>query len=302
MRVIWTGTQCLFCLEARPLTVEHLIPRALGGALTCRFLCNSCNSRFGSHVEAAARSDPAILQAVRQLQADIPELAQTLIESHPHVTTGKGPPAVGYVSDGQFRVNAQQLDDGSLILPTDDARHAIANIMMRDGYGDAPIRQALRTWERMPENERLSIADGLDVVKWSTEGIKLDFGRSKPIDPLLPAKIAFEFLALCAGDAMCSNYPPLPGLREVLATGTRWDDNILRVERLQAANARPFHGICNEENPAYSQVQVRLFGCLAYRVHFPRLRVGGTRYAYTQTLDTGQEDLRFLNGGFLPDG
>lgn len=173
--------------------------------------------------------------------------------------------------------------------------------MKRDGYGEAPIRQALRTWERMPENERLPIADGLDVVKWSTEGIKLDFSSSKPIDPLLPAKIAFEFLALCAGDAICSDSPPLPALREILCTGTRWNESILRVERLQAANPRAFHGICNEENPAYSQVQVRLFGYLAFRVHFPLLHVGGTRYAYTQSLDTRQEDLRSLNGGLSPD-
>ena len=297
MKAVWKGTQCLLCLEVRELTEEHLIPQALGGTLTCRFLCRACNSRFGSGVEAAAKSDPSILLAVRKLQGHIPKLAQALLESHPHVAAGEGPRTFGYVRDGLFRVSPQKRDDGSLILPTDEARDAITNILKRDGYGDTPIRQALDTWERMPENQPMSVSLGLDVVKWSTDGIELDLSQAKPIDPLLPAKIAFEFLALCAGDAICSQDRPLPELRGILTTGTGWDDNILRVERLHARHALPFHGICTEENLEYSQIQVRLFGYLAYRVHFPRLHVGGPRYAYTQRLDSRQEELTFLNGG-----
>ena len=296
MKVDWTGTQCILCLEGRSLTEEHVIPQALGGRLSCHFLCRSCNSRFGSEVEAVAKSDPSILLAARELRSDIPKLSQELVESHPHMSKGQGPRSSGYVRNGAFHIRSQECDDGSLILPTDKAGNAISKILKREGYGDVPIKRALETWESIPENRRTSIAEGLDVVKWSIEGIEIDLAQSKVIDPRLPAKIAFEFLALCAGEAICSRDGRLPELRRILTTGDDWDDTILRVERLHAGKARPFHGICNEENAEYSQVQVRLFGCLAYRVHFPRLYIEGPRYAYTQRLTSWQEDVRIIEG------
>lgn len=294
MKADWPGSRCILCLNEGELSAEHLIPRALGGILTCSFLCRTCNSRFGSEVEASARSDPSILLAVLKLHDDIPKSFQWLIESHPHVALGEGPRASGYNRDGAFRAKPQKRDDGSLILPTDEARKAITTILTRGDYGQAPIDRALETFERMPENRKTTIAPGLDVVKWRIEKLDLDFSQSKLIDSLLPAKIAFEFLALCAGTAIYAQERPLSDLRQILRTGTGWDDTILRIERLDAGDARPFRGICNEENPGHSQIQIRLFGCLAYRVRFPRLYVDGTRYAYTHRLDTRNEDLRII--------
>jgi hypothetical protein len=53
----------------------------------------------------------------------------------------------------------------------------------------------------------------------------------------------------------------------------------------------PNRCILFEGNRPYAQVQVRLFGTLAYRVHFKQLAVGGLRFAYTHRLDTNQEFL-----------
>ena len=251
-------------------------------------------------MEASAKFDPSILQAIRKLHGDIPKLPQRLIESHPHVTTGEGPRVSGYIHNGAFGVKPQERDDGSLILPTDKAGSAITTILKRADYGEAPIKRAVETFERMPENRQTTVVHGLDVVKWPIEWIELDLSQSTLIEPLLSAKIAFEFLALCAGKAIYADDWPLCDLRRILKTGTGWDDIILRVERLHAGDARPFHGICNEENPEYSRIQIRLFGCLAYCVHFPRLCIGGPRYAYTHRLDTGEEDLRMIGGDPLP--
>lgn len=294
MKADWPAAQCILCLEKSALCEEHLIPRALGGGLTCHFLCRPCNSRLGSNVEASAKSDPSILSAIRKLHDEIPKLSRRLLQGHPHVSTGKGPRVTGHIQDGAFRVIPHERDDGSLILPTTETPRAIAKTLKRSGYGDAPITGALRTFEIMPENQRTPVAQGLDVVKWSIEEIELDLSQSKFMDSMLPAKVAYEFLALCAGEAICSKDWPLPELRRTLATGAVGDDIVMRVERFQAGDPRPFHGICNEENLEYSQVQVRLFGCLAYSVHFPRLYVGGPRYAYTHCLQTSREDLRII--------
>ena len=149
-----------------------------------------------------------------------------------------------------------------------------------------------KTFDAMPENQKTTIVPGMDVVKWGVEKIDLDLSQSKPIDPLLPAKIAFEFLALCIGTAIYSQDWPLCDLRAMLRSSTPWDDSILHVERLNAGEARPFHGICNEDNSEHSRIQIRLFGCLAYRVRFPRLHVEGPCYVYTHNLSNGEEDLR----------
>ena len=217
-----------------------------------------------------------------------------MIESHPHVASGEGPRARGYIPDGTFRAKPQKRNDGSLILPTDEARKAITTTLKRGAYGIVPIKRALEIFEKIPENQKTTIAPGLDVVKWRIDRLHPDFSQGKPMESLLPAKIAFEFLALCAGPAICAQERPLSDLRQILMTGTGWDDTILRVERLIAGDARPFHGICNEDHPKYSQVQIRLFGCFAYRVRFPRLFVHGPRCAYTHRLDTHNEDLRTI--------
>ena len=141
----------------------------------------------------------------------------------------------------------------------------------------------------MRENQKTTLVAGLEVVKWGVEKIGLDLSRSKFIDPLLPAKIAFEFLALCTGTAIYTQDWPFCDLREMLRSSTTWNNNILHVERLNAGDARPFHGICDEDNPVHAQIQIRLFGCLAYRVRFPGLHVEGPRYVYTHDLSAGEE-------------
>lgn len=41
------NTRCFACKETRSLTVEHIIPQAIGGTLKARLYCKECNSTFG---------------------------------------------------------------------------------------------------------------------------------------------------------------------------------------------------------------------------------------------------------------
>jgi hypothetical protein len=45
--------RCIFCLQERPPTVEHVFPLAIGGRMTFDRVCKSCNSLLGSRVDAA---------------------------------------------------------------------------------------------------------------------------------------------------------------------------------------------------------------------------------------------------------
>ena len=267
---------------------EHLIPQALGGRLTCKFLCFSCNSRLGHNLERAAKSDPSVLLAVKHLSEKIPSLARKLMESHPHVGYSTLGAAPGYVKDGEFRVRSQSLDDGSIIQPTDDATKSIKTILRRSGYEKNPIENAVEAFQEAPENERIEVAPDLEVVKWRTDRIELDLSKTQMMNPIIPTKIAFEFLVCHAGTAIYDEVPQLSEVRQALCTMETASDSI-RIDRLSSSKYEPFHGICFEGNDPHARVQIRLFGWLAFRVHFLRLSVGGPRFVYTHRLDTGKE-------------
>ena len=44
-------SRCIYCLEEKPRTIAHVIPKALGGSLTFNDVCRDCNSRQGSSFE-----------------------------------------------------------------------------------------------------------------------------------------------------------------------------------------------------------------------------------------------------------
>ena len=291
MKFDWKVEQCIVCRKESPLCEEHLIPRALGGSLSCNFLCNACNSWFGHEVDVSAISDPSILLAAHALRQEIPELAQQIIGGSPHVTTGGGPRVSGYIRNQEFRVKSQTLDDGSLILPLDETAIAVATMLKRGGHEEKVIQRALKAVEKLPESRRTTIAPGLEIINWRVQKIHIDFNESTLLDPLLPAKTAFEFLALFAGKAIYADEWPLSDLRRILMKQKDLDDVILRVERLSSGKYEPLHGICIEDNLEYSQIQIRLFGWLAYRGHFPRLRIDIPRYAYIHRLNTDEENL-----------
>ena len=237
-------------------------------------------------------SDPSIIIAAQHLSKDIPELAQQIIEKVPHVTVGEGPRVSGYIRNSEFCVKGKRLKDGTLVLPADETSHAIAKWLKKDGYDEIQIRDALEALQKLPENQKTTIAPGLEIINWSVQNIEPDLNQRALLDPLLPTKIAFEFLALCAGTAIYADEGPLQDLRHILMRNKNSDDITLRVERLNSKKYQTFHGIVIEDNPKYFQVQIRLFGWLAFRVHFLRLQLNGPRFRYTHCLRTGNEDIR----------
>lgn len=264
----------------------------MGGVLVVPFLCSRCNSRLGTRVEAAARSDPSVRIAAYNLADRLPSLAKTLAERQAYIADSVPGRVRGHVKNDEFRVRSTQAPDESLILPTPDAREAIATILRRAGF-DAPFRNdAIRLFDEADENTRVRLAPGLEVVKWSIA--KLEPLLEGPLmDPVVPLKIAFEFLACHLGTAVYDEAAPLKEIRRTL-NGAVVNAAHVTVERLHAQNYEPFHGIVFEGNEPHSRVQIRLFGWLAFRVHFLQLAIGGPRFEYTHNLASGREHLRLV--------
>jgi hypothetical protein len=166
-------------------------------------------------------------------------------------------------------------------------------MLRKSGSGVAPIEEALRRLDEGPENELIEVSPGFEVIKWRIQDIQLDLRESRLMSPLVPLKIAFEFIACHLGAAIYDEEPPFFELRKVLYERTEGHP-CFRVERLNASRYDAFHGICFEGNHPHAQVLIRLFGWLVFRVHLTQLAVGGPRYVYTHDLATNTEDLRQL--------
>lgn len=243
---------------------------------------------MGHALESAARSDPSILLAAQNLVAEIPSLARSLIESHPHIGQSDPGPAHGYFRNGEFRVRSRTLDDGTLVQPVDEAEKSLAKILAKKGYSASSIKKAMEDYREAPLGQKVSVVPSLDFVKWGIDNLQPDLGKAEMMNPLIPAKIAFEFLACHAGDAFYSKEPQLETIRRALLT-LEMQPSAIEIERLSSGKYEPFHGLLFEGNDPHARVQVRLFGWLAFRVHFLRLSVSGPRFVYTHRLDTSEE-------------
>jgi hypothetical protein len=272
-----------------------VIPASLGGNLTCRFVCVSCNSRMGHLFEGKAKADPSVRFLASKLAARLPALAERLSDGQTYVSIGPGGKSPGYLRDGEFVTRSRKLVDGSLIQHTPEAAKSIRRMLQRAGSDKASIAESLSRLETAPENTRVPLVDGVEVVKWSIERIEpaLD---GPLLSPLVPLKSAYEFLVLHLSSAVYEDVPALSAVRTALCEGTV-DETHLLIERLHAPTAKPFHGITFEGNSPHAKVQVRLFGQLAFRVHFRTLSIGGPRFVYTHDLESNTEHIAHSSGG-----
>lgn len=274
------------------MSLEHLIPEALGGRLTSRLLCRPCNSGLGHRLEGKAKADPTVRLLVKSLRESIPGLAGSLEEGQKFFTTGNGPASKGFIKGGRFKVSSAKLPDGSLIQETPLAASTVRKMLRREGLEPHEIESAVARFMEAPDDSRVDLSPNIAVVKWSVTGLTMSLDEPL-LDPLVPAKSAYEFLALHVGTAICEDSPPLRSIREALTSGMLQERDLL-VERLHAPEAKPFHGLIFEGNAPYAKVQVRLFGKLAFRVHFKQLSVAGARAMYTHDLSANHETVTQL--------
>jgi hypothetical protein len=204
MHLAWTDERCILCtlapLERQArcgrtarLTKEHLIPEAIGGRLTCDFLCQPCNSILGQ-IEALLKEDSRIRLAIDNLKASLPDLWATMAEGRPYIAVGPDGTVDAELKNGEIRVNSSKRLDGSIIRPLDDSAKAVRTMLQRRGATQGEITNAEMKLRELPEGPRVKIADGIDVMK-STVDVHPAYS-SRGIDPLALLKIAYEYLAL----------------------------------------------------------------------------------------------------------
>jgi hypothetical protein len=290
VKLPWPGNQCIVCLKHEPLSEEHIIPSSLGGDLKCDFLCKPCNDVFGSTFEARAKTDPAIRLAVANLHAELPASIYQRIEDGQLWTAQSGSIRTrATYRDGELTPKTFRHIDGSLLVPTKDAPGHVERIATRSGYGAELVRAASAQVTHLPEGKKVEVLPGLAIINWPTDKAGPDLSGD-PVDDLVLVKTAFEFLALMSGTAIYKDHSQLNDVRRALKGSGETAGR--SVERLQSPNYAPFHGLCFEGNDPHAKIQIRLFGRLAFRVHFHRLALDGPKIVYTHDLRTGDHNVR----------
>lgn len=269
-----------------------MIPEAICGILTCHFLCKPCNDRLGHEFEAGVKRDAVIRLAMRTIRPRIPTLIDSMSARLEAIAESPRGPVRGHLTaEGDFRVRESQEPDRSLIQPSDSAQRNIAHMMRQNGRSEQETDEALARFAAAPENERIEIAPGYEIIKWGITKIEpaLD---APPVSAIVPLKIAYEYLALHLGTAVLD--PGLGPVRGLLRNESTPLENY-RIERFVALPYAPFHGLVLEKNAPHAVVQIRLFGGAVFRVHFAGIAVGGVRMKYTHDLEKGQDGFRAVD-------
>lgn len=167
-------------------------------------------------------------------------------EGQKFFTTGPGPSATGSVKGGQFKVRSTKLQDGSLIQDTPLAVSTVRKMLEREGIEPKEIESAVNRFIAAPDDIRVVLSPTIEVVKWSVSSLRLSLDGPL-LNLLVPAKSAYEFLALHVGTAIYQDTPPLRAIRRSLLSGILEERDLL-VERLHAPEAKPFHGLVVDDH------------------------------------------------------
>ena len=225
----------------------------------------------------------------------MPELATRIANRSPYIARGPGGTVNGWMHDGEFKVASVKLPDGSLIVPTEEADGHLKRLLFKDGASANMIEKAASKFSRASENEIVELNESTHAVKWSIEKVEPDLANARQLSDVAVLKIAFEFLAGLIGGVILGEHPAIGSLRSVLAQSNCVESAGYKVVRAHANSSRLFHGICFEGNFPHAIIQIRLFGTIAYRVHFERIAVDHPILEYTHDLESQREWLQSAN-------
>jgi HNH endonuclease len=291
--------RCIICLKTElefkignVFSNEHVIPESLGGILRCDFLCKDCNSKFGGTFEAKAKCDPAVRRAIAALQTELPSLYASIEKGQSHLLATNIGQISGRYKDGEVVHHGTTLADGTLLVPDSMTEVHLTKMLKRKGSEDADVAAALTRYRSAQLEVEVPLSHGIAVIKRETTYVGPDFTDSKPLDPLVALKIAYEFSVLVMGAGILESQ--FDTIRRCLKENDN-SSKAFKVEPLEADKFDTFHGIVFEGNMPHATIQVRLFGKLAYRVQLLGHGFNLKPISYTQDLKSGEDDIKWCS-------
>ena len=164
-------------------------------------------------------------------------MASEIIESHPHISHSEPGTNKGYIKNGEYKIKSKKLDDGSLIQPITDARNSIKKMLERSGHDKDAVLRAMHIFDNAPENERVELLPGLEIVNWPISKLELDLNSAQLMNPLIPAKTAYEFIACHLSGSIYEEVRQLNEIRDQFMK-CELNPDVIQVERLTSNKYR----------------------------------------------------------------
>jgi hypothetical protein len=221
----------------------------------------------------------------------LPSLYASIENGQSHFLATNAGQISGRYQNGEVVHHGTTLADRTLLVPDAKTQDHLTNMLKRKGSEDADVAAALARYRSAQFEVEVPISDGISVIKRKTSYVGPDFTNSKPLDPLVVLKIAYEFSVLIMGAGILESQ--FDDIRRCLKENDN-SSNAFKVEYLEADKFDTFHGILFEGNRPYATIQVRLFGKLAYRVQLLGIGFKLKPIKYTQDLKTGETSFDFL--------
>jgi hypothetical protein len=195
---------CIFCGrnsndgDEYKLSDEHVIPQVLGGWLAIPFVCVSCNNqRFGATFEAELKKNGFIVAAIDKL--GLQSKAQAYKAAKLTLTIDGNKSLLAYFDMANTPKHfPQELDDGSLVVPEDEAQSILRKQIERyERDSGTRVTFDIDSFSKMPCDVVIPIqGTNLSFIKRRNRKASLTISDlNKPISFMVPAKIAFEHLA-----------------------------------------------------------------------------------------------------------
>jgi hypothetical protein len=118
--------RCLFCGTQHQLSVEHIIPRNIGGSITIPDVCTKCNSVLGSAVDAELNRQRHIYDGWLKIPKQYrPELDFHFIEQWIENEDGER-----IKVSNKNKIIPTKIDDGHMVTSADDNK-TVLNVLKR---------------------------------------------------------------------------------------------------------------------------------------------------------------------------
>jgi len=271
--------KCIFCLkEVTPETRsrDHVPPEYLGGFLLLPFVCRSCNSTFGHTIEADLGKNAFIIAALDKLglKFDKRELYRHAEKSLQN-PNGKKLKAIVDKS-GKPKVRCQNFNDGSQVMPDDEAVSILRKILKRRSRKTGTeIPFDPKVFEKAKPGELISIPESRITFKKHTitGGSRIIEWPKGPIPFRVIGKIVFEHLAgLDYSLVLRREFDPI---RKWILGGGEGQFvflyRLLRGKKPQDLQYKPFHYILLRFKDHYFTAIVSLFSTLSFYVFLSKM-------------------------------
>ncbi len=263
--------KCSVCLGDDKLTYEHIIPESLGGFLEVNLQCGKCNNDLlGSKLIPKAKKIYPIRLAIHSLKSELPELFKSIEEGQKYSAKSSDETiSSAFLKNGEIISKAGKVNESELKIDKRDTEKNLRGMLSKEGFSDKEIEKKLNEFNSIKVDELFKISNLLTVVKrkflsWLPIADEVD------MDNRIILLIAYNYLCITTGEMIFNDY--FDSIREFIKSGT--PSNYLQFEQFPYNGPyKPFHKIYLETLDDRTKVTILLFGSIAYKVTFLKLKI-----------------------------